>query len=207
MNSFRLLHVLFGVTVLAAYFTAEETGVLHAWIGYVAAGLIALRVVLGLAGRAGFSFHRLTPRLSAAPRNLGGIRHPFIAQALTLVLALVVTTSAVTGIMMDQGGTFVGKSVRHEEEGERDGRHGKGGDREHDEEDELSASLFGLVPAARADDGEGGEGEEEGPLAEVHEVAGNVILPLAILHVLYMLLFRFDLARFMLFASRRRTTP
>jgi len=204
MKSFRLLHVLFGVTVISAYFTAEETGVLHAWIGYLAAVLIMIRVALGLAGRAGFSFHRLTPRLSAAPRNLGGIRHPIIAQALTLVLALVVSTSAVTGILMDQGGTFVGKSVRHEDGGEDHGRHGEDGERDHGEGDELSASLFGLVPAARADDGERGEGEEEGPLTEVHEVSGNVMLPLAVLHVLYMLLFRFDLARFMLFAPRRR---
>ena len=201
MKSFRLLHVLFGVSVLAAYFTAEETGVLHAWIGYLAAALIVLRVIAGLAGSAGFSFHRLIPRVSSAPRNMSGIRHPFVAQTLTLALALVVGTSAVTGVLMDRGGTFVGKSVRHETDGEHEGRH----EREHEEDEELSASLFGLAPVARADDGKRGEGEEEGQLAELHEVSGKIMLPLAILHVLYMLVFRLELARFMLFAARRRS--
>jgi len=201
MNSFRLLHVLFGVSVLAAYFTAEETGVLHAWIGYIAAALILVRVAFGLSGRAGFSFQRLLPRVSTARRNPGGIRHPIFAHALTLVLALVVSTSAATGVIMDQGGTFVGKSVRHEDERENDERH----KREHEDEDEFSASMFSLIPAAHADDGEREDGEEEGPLAEVHEVSGKVMLPLAMAHVLYMLLFRFDLARFMLFVPRRRS--
>ncbi|PLK25893.1 hypothetical protein [Novosphingobium sp. TH158] len=108
---------------------------------------------------------------------------------------------------MDQGGTLVGKSIRADD-GKRD-RHGEHGDkRGNDREEEhealsAPASLMGLAPAARADGGEGEEGEE-GILGEVHETLGNLLLPLVLLHVLCLLVFRFDMACFMLFLPRRR---
>lgn len=203
MKSFRLFHALFGALVLAAYLTGEETGVAHAWIGYAVASLILLRLSLGLMHQSGFAFHRLLPRLGAGHGANRGLRHPAIAQVLTLSLALAVSGTAVTGVAMDRGGTFAGKSVRLDDARDEGRGDGHGGASEESEGDDLSAYVLGLVPPARADDGENESDGDEGPLAEVHEGLGSIILPLAFLHVVYTLIFRLDFARFMLFLPRR----
>lgn len=196
MKVFRLYHLLFAAGCMVAWFTAEELGLVHAWTGYVVAGLLVLRLTLGIAGRSGFQFRRLIP--AGNVRNAGS---PAISSALALALLFAVAGTAGTGLAMDQGGTLVGKSIRADDEKERhgEGRHENG---EDEEEALVPSSLLGLAPSARADDGEGGE-REEGLLGEVHETLGNLILPLAILHALYLLVFRLNMARFMLFLNRR----
>ena len=61
----------------------------------------------------------------------------------------------------------------------------------------------------RATDGEEHEDHEEGAheeslLAEIHETSGNALLPLVIVHLLWMLVARRDLAMFLLFWPKRR---
>jgi cytochrome b len=46
------------------------------------------------------------------------------------------------------------------------------------------------------------EDGEDGPLSEVHELAGNLLLLFVGLHVSYLLLFKRPLAKFMLFLPR-----
>lgn len=205
MKAFRIHHLLIALAATAAYFTAEELGLVHAWIGYAIAALLVLRIALGLAGTAGFRFARLIPRAGAATARTSGIRSPLIAHALTLALAVCVTGAAATGIAMDRGGTLTGNSIRaHDESREHDRE-----EREHDDKVAVNIVLSPFVGTAHAD--EGGEGgkekggkEEEGLLGEIHETLGSLLLPLAISHMLYMLAFRFELARFMLFVPRRR---
>lgn len=182
MKLFRVHHLLFGAAVIAAYFTAESTDIAHAWIGYGAATLIVLRLMLGFLRKSGFEFRRLRPILSAGALGQTGLRHPAIGRGLTVALLLAVAGTAGTGIAMDQGGTLIGQSVRLDREGTEHDEH-EGGERE------------------------AGEREEEGALAEVHETLGNLILPLVAVHLAYMLLLRRDLAFFLLFMPKRRTTP
>ncbi|MBD3730109.1 MAG: cytochrome b/b6 domain-containing protein [Sphingomonadales bacterium] len=198
MNLFRLYHLLFAAACAVAYFAAEEWGLVHAWTGYVVGALLSLRLLAGALRRRGFEFRRLIPRLGGGARGTSGLRHPAIAHGLTLALFASVVGVAGTGIAMDRGGTLVGQSIRAH-------------DGEHRERGERAEKLVTLVPQARADDfeqrreHEGGEGEgDEGLLGEVHETLGNALLPLALAHIAYVLLFRFDLARFMLFVPRRR---
>lgn len=202
MKNFRIYHLVAAIAVAIAYLTAEELGLVHAWVGYLVAALIAVRVLLGLARRNGFAMVRLIPRSGPAPKAALG-------RALNLALFAAILGVAGTGIAMDQGGTLVGQSIRHNgEEDERD---------ERDEEREAalaprpaSATAFGLIGVAHADDeGPAGNGEHEdedehGLLGEIHETLGNALLPLAAAHVLFLLLFRRDLVRFMLFVPRRR---
>lgn len=197
MQAFRIYHVLFAIGATVSYFTAEELGLVHAWLGYGIAALIALRLMMGLLARRGFAFRRLIPRLATPPQGMTGMRHPAINQALALALLVCVAGAAGTGIAMDKGGTLSGNSIRADDEVREQGS---------DDGEEHEAS-FGLIARAYADEGEGGgkaEGEEEGPLGELHEAFGSVLLPLALLHALYLLVFRFDMARFMLFLPRRR---
>lgn len=192
MNTFRIYHLLFAAGCLTAYFTAEELGLVHVWTGYVIATLVTLRLQFGIASRRGFEFRRLLP---TRPADWQGK----LASLSALALVISVAGTAGTGIAMDQGGTLVGKSIRADDES-----HERGHERE--EEDEALASpstLFGLVTPARAESEEKGD-QEEGPLGEVHETLGNLVLPLAIFHALMLLAFRLDLARFMLFLPRRK---
>ena len=202
MPIFRIYHLLFALGVATAWLTAEELGLVHAWTGYAVGALLILRLGLGLAGQRGFDWHRLMPRRVAPPRRASGVGHPAIGNALTLALLLALAGTAGTGIAMDRGGTLVGQSIRAD-----DGERGEG--HEHREEDEDETFSLGLIGTARADDGEageGGEGEEEGPLGEIHETLGNLVLPLAALHVLWLLVFRLNMAKFMLFVPQRRRT-
>lgn len=193
MQAFRIYHVLFAIGATVSYFSAEEFGLVHAWLGYGIAALIVCRLVLGLMARRGFAFRRLIPRLAPPPNGMTGIRHPAINQVLVLALLASVAGAAGTGVAMDRGGTLTGISIRADDEAREHGRN----DRE-----EHEASL-GLIPTAYADEGERKE-EEEGLLGELHEAFGSVLLPLALIHAFYLLVFRFDLARFMLFLPRRR---
>jgi cytochrome b len=207
MKSFRLLHALFAIASLAAYLTAEELGLVHAWLGYGIGSLVLLRIVLGLAGKAGFSSHRLIPRRSTTPLGMNGIRHPIVAQILTLALALNISGAAVTGIAIDRGGTLTGQSIRAEDgENERGDKAHGGENRREEEKDDDEASLFNLATPAYADDGKSVDDEGEGPLAELHELFGSLLVPLALVHIAYLLAFRFDMARFMLFVPRRKAS-
>ena len=177
MPFFRLYHLVFAAAALAAYLTAEELGLVHAWLGYGIAALLLVRLVLGLARRRGLAFRRLMPRPGKAPLNQSAIRHPAIGHALTLALLLCIGGAATTGIAMDRGGTLAGQSIRnHDEEGERD------------------------------EDGERDGEDQGGPLGELHETFGNLMLPLVLAHLGWLLIFRFDLARYMMFLRRRPIT-
>lgn len=197
MKTFRLYHLIFALLAVAAYLTAEELGLVHAWLGYTIAAAFALRLILGVAGQRGFELKRLVPRWGPAPLNQTGLRHPVISRLLVTAILVCTLGAAGTGIAMDQGGTLVGTSIRADD-GENDAS------AEH--EDAALGPLFGLIGIARADDEspDEREGDEEGPLGELHETFGNLLLPLVAAHILYLLLFRFDLARFMLFFERRK---
>ncbi len=196
MKSFRFYHLLVAAGALTAWFTAEELGLVHAWTGYVVAGLIFLRLLLGLTTKTGFEFRRLLP----FARGGTGMQHPAISATLALALITCIAGTAGTGILMDKGGTLTGNSIRaHDDEK---------GMKDHEEREDEAArapsTMLGLITPARAEDGEREE-REEGPLGEVHETLGNLILPLAVAHALYLLLFRFQMARFMAILPRKRT--
>lgn len=196
MKALRFYHLMLAGTAVLAYFTAEELGLVHAWAGYLIAALLVLRLVLGIARKRGFELRRLMPSLAAPPRGQNGIRHPVISRLLVLAILTCVAGAAGTGIAMDRGGTLVGQSIRLHDEDEA-----RGGEEENEAEEREGSDAR----IATADEHEGeNEGEEEGLLSELHELFGNLILPLVALHALYLLLVRFELARFMLFLPPRR---
>lgn len=196
MKALRFYHVALAVGALIAYFTAEELGLVHAWVGYAVAALLLVRLLLGLAGRRGFEFKRWFPSLAPPPRGHTGIRHPAISRTLVLGILICVMGAAGTGIAMDRGGTLVGQSIRLDDE---KGEHGDDDGERSDEGRQTIASENHNESA-----GDEHEGNEEGLLGELHETLGNLLLPLVALHVLYLLVFRFELARFMLFMQPRR---
>jgi cytochrome b len=185
MNQFRVYHIAFGLAVAAAYFTGESLGLIHAWMGYGIAALLALRLVLGLARKRGFEFRRLKPSLATPPRGQTGMRHPAIARLTMLALFITVIGSGVTGIVMDKGGTLVGQSIRA-----------------HDEDRAEERRPTVTTPGSKTERRE--REEKHGLIETVHKTLGSLLLPLVLIHAIYLLLFRFDLARFILFFPRKR---
>ncbi|PJK31434.1 cytochrome b/b6 domain-containing protein [Minwuia thermotolerans] len=156
----RLTHWGVAIAVLLNGLVIDEHALAHIWIGYVALGLLALRVMWGFVGTAPARFSAFPPSLSAALGHIGDLmtgrhrRHDshnplgaLMVYALWGSLALV----SVTGVMMESS-PFPAASDARVEQYET---------REEDEHDD--------------------EGEEI--LEEVHEVFANLLLLLAALHV------------------------
>lgn len=102
-----------------------------------------------------------------------------------LAIALSLLTVTGTGIAMDQGRSIGPAALRAQSAAPALGAEGKIRDRdtEHREDDEHAGEEHG----------------EEGPLSEIHELAGNLLLAFVGMHVTYLLLFKHPLAKFMLF--------
>jgi cytochrome b len=99
-----------------------------------------------------------------------------------LGIALSLLTVTGTGIAMDQGRSIGLKAPAAERM--------------------ILQSPTELRYAGEYEDDEHEEDREEGPLSEVHELAGNLLLLFVGLHVSYLLLFKRPLAKFMLFLPR-----
>ncbi|MFN5631417.1 MAG: cytochrome b/b6 domain-containing protein [Sphingomonadales bacterium] len=101
MHRIRIFHAFLAITVLAAYFSAE-TGLIHAWLGYGVAALIAFRLIWVLSGAPQLGLERFYP--SFKDLHLKGIAtHPAISRLLLACIALSVIGATGTGIMMDNG--------------------------------------------------------------------------------------------------------
>jgi cytochrome b len=101
MHRIRIFHAFLAITVLAAYFSAE-TGLIHAWLGYGVAALIAFRLIWALSGAPQLGLERFYP--SFKDLHLKGIAtHPAISRLLLACIALSVIGATGTGIIMDNG--------------------------------------------------------------------------------------------------------
>lgn len=174
--------------VLAAYFTGDDDRV-HAWLGYGVAAVIAVRMLMALAGAPQLGLMRFYPQFEGL--KLGtAFTHPAISRSLLLGIAVCTIGAVGTGIWMDRGHTFgIGGppdgSVRAE------AAQVLSADRRDDEEGERHGAL-------RRED----EGEEA--LEEAHELLANLLLALVAAHVTYLVLLKRPLARFMLFLPKAK---
>lgn len=183
MNRVRLYHALLAILAIAAYLTGEINPY-HAWLGYGVAGVIVLRLLWALGGERQAGLMRFYPNFEGLKLK-GLATHPAVSHLLMLGIALSLLTVVGTGIAMDQGRAFglgpqLAESAAPAQGAEGEIRYRDAG---HDEDDEH----------------EGEEHGEEGPLSEIHELAGNLLLAFVGMHVTYLLLFKRPLAKFMLF--------
>lgn len=193
MKQLRLWHAMLAVVATAAYFT-EDAEPWHQLLGYGAVGLIALRLLMALFGAGPLGLQRFYPRFHEL--KLGTLAtHPAISRTLLLGIAISLLAVTTTGVLMDRGATLQRVSgaapaalpTRAMLPEEDDERHEA---REHGEEH----------------DGE--RHRDEGLLGEVHELFANLLVGIVALHVSYLILFKWPLARFMLFVRQpRRAAP
>lgn len=181
MHRLRLYHIILAPVVLLAYFSSEWERV-HSWLGYGVALVILIRLTMAAMGLPQLGLERFYPHFTGL--DLGRITtHPAISRTILLAIAISLISVTATGLIMDKGRTLTGAT--------------------------LSGASIEPQPATvverrdgRDDDDDHkrrGKHEEEGPLSEVHEFFGNLLLLLVGGHVAYLLAFKRPLARFMLF--------
>jgi cytochrome b len=179
MQRIRAYHAVLACLVVAAY-ASGELGLIHAWLGYAIAVVIVGRLVAAATGVRQLGLMRFYPEFGGL--KLGNaITHPAISRTLLLAIAFCLIGVTGSGIALDRG-----RSLR------------------------MTATP--AIATAVADSRESRErkdshdnGEGENPMSEVHEALANLLVGFVSLHVAYLLLFKFPLARFMLFldASKR----
>lgn len=175
MHRIRIFHAFLALTVLAAYFSAEM-GLIHAWLGYGVAALILFRLIWALSGVPQLGLERFYP--SFKDLHLKGLAtNPVISRVLLAGIAISVIGATGTGLLMDNGRALQPTSL-------------------------SSFSFSGENESEEREESEGREDESGEAYEEAHELLANLALAFVIMHVLYLLAFKWPLARFMLFANK-----
>ena len=170
MHRIRAYHAILAVLVVLSYLSGEM-GLVHAWLGYAVAALVAFRLFLGLTGLPQLGLMRFYPQFDGL--KLGNAAtHPAISRTLLCGIAACLIGTTITGIAMDRGRA-------------------------------IGLAETQIVASAWADDDKRGDDKEEsgGLLGEAHEVLANWLMLAVLLHVSYLLLFKWPLARFMIYAD------
>lgn len=183
MSRLRAYHALLAVLVLLAYFSTEW-GSAHLWLGYGVAVVIVLRLILALTGATQLGLTRFYPQFQGLKLD-NAFTHPAISRILLGGVAACLIGVTATGIAMDKGRAFSAASPAASSFVQRD----------------APRTAIGETKEER--EGDGYEGEEGGPLGEIHEVFGNALMLLVASHIAYLFFFKLPLARFMLFAAPR----
>ncbi|MCL5776204.1 cytochrome b/b6 domain-containing protein [Limibaculum sp. FT325] len=156
----RLTHWGIAVAVLLNGLVTEDGGQVHVWIGYAALALLALRLVWGVVGTRRARFTAFPPSLSAAREHLGelvGLRYRDYPSHNPLGSLMAYALWGLLAVVTLTGIGMAGSPF-----------------------DERPAFVQAEGQLDRDDD----EREEENEvLEEIHEVAANLMLVLAALHV------------------------
>ncbi len=189
MKTLRIWHALIALLATAAYL-AEDAEPLHQLLGYGVVALVTLRLLMAMFGSGALGLQRFYPKFHDL--KLGTIAtHPAISRTLLLGIAFALLGVATTGILMDRGETLQSLQARSASM-------------------PLSQYLFAgneekrPIAAGGEGVGEREDGDGDGLLGEVHELFANLLIGFVALHVGYLILFKWPLARFMLFVRQPR---
>jgi cytochrome b len=190
----RVFHWGLVAAFAAAWLTEDEVQPVHEAAGYTVAGLVAFRLIWGLAGSRYARFAQFVKGPAATLAYLGTILrgterrhlgHNPAGAAMIVAMLLALSGVAVTGWLMA----------------------------EPDRMAMLPDMPQVVTPAWADDDGDehGERGEVEGPLKEVHEILANLMLLLVAAHVggvvLASVRHRENLARAMVTGEKRAPEP
>ncbi|MGX1308605.1 cytochrome b [Amorphus suaedae] len=172
----RITHWVVALAILLNGLIDDGGSVLHIWIGYIALAMLLLRVVWGFVGPAEARFSSFLPSASgarshAADLAAGRVRsyrsHNPLGSLMVYALWSMLAVIIVTGIVMAGPPPLPPAEAPSQEQTLSQATTADSdGDRDDD------------------DDGEGERGaKEESLVAEIHEIAANLILILAALHI------------------------
>lgn len=166
----RGYHAALAVSSVLAYLTGEF-GLIHVWLGYGVAAIIALRLVSALTGIRQMGLEKFYPNFAGL--HIGNaLTHPAISKVLLLGIAASLILTIITGIFMDNG-----RAIGF-----------------------ADANLVTIAYADDGYEHEGAEHRYEDEfLEELHEFFANMMILFVGIHVTYLILFKRPLAKFMLF--------
>lgn len=180
LHRLRLYHAILVALVVSAYATGELEP-LHSWLGYAVGLVIVGRLLWAATGVPQLGLMRFYPLFDGL--RLGtALTHPAISRALLLGIAVCLIGVTATGIAMDRGrmiGIAAMPGVARVVEGQK------------------GFSVLSAKADSHREDA--GDDEREGTLSEAHELLANLLMIVVGMHVSYLLLFKRQLARFMLF--------
>ena len=176
MHRIRIYHMVQAFLAVLSFVTGE-LGVIHAWLGYGVAVVIVFRLFWVLSGERQLGLTRFHPIFTGL--TVGNfMAHPAISKTLILGIALSLIGATVTGIALDRGKILGVMTVAAEVIAPA---YADGDDKKYERE--------------RKD-------EQDGFVEEAHEFLSNLMIFFVVMHAAYMTLFRWPLARFMLFISK-----
>jgi cytochrome b len=178
MSRIRIYHAALALLAIAAYLTGGS-GIIHSWLGYGIAIVIALRLLWAIVGERQVGLMRFYPSFKGLKLD-NVFRHPAISHTFMLGIALCLFGAAATGIAMDRGRSIGLNNA-----------------------DVVTATANVVDDSEDGDEDEKGHHEKHGVLGEIHEFFGNLLLAFVGMHVAYLLLFKRTLAKFMLFIPRQ----
>lgn len=168
----RVTHWVVGGVVIANALFTKGGGTLHVWLGWIGMAFLAVRFVWGLVGSPEARFAAFPPRPVAALSHVNRVlrgrpreyaSHNPAGAMMIYALWLSLATVIGTGLVMTKGAT-PWEIARQQD-----------------------AVASGDWSALVTEDGAagGGEGDEEGGsiVKEIHEVGGNLLIILAVIHV------------------------
>lgn len=176
MHKIRAYHAALAGLALLSWISGDF-GIVHSWLGYGVAVILVFRILWGVFNPRQLGLSRFYPHFDGL-RFDNFATHPAVSKALIAGIAVTLIGATVTGVAMDRGRA-------------------------------VGMADISIVSPAHADDdrGErsesGGEGRGHGLMEELHESVSNLFIVFVMMHVVYLVLFRWPLARFMLF----RTAP
>lgn len=192
----RLTHWGIAGVVLGNYALTKEGGSVHIALGWAGLGLLALRMIWGFVGPSEARFSSFAPNPLAALRHLIGLTRgkaphfpshnpagAMMAYALWACLAVIIGS----GLMMTGASPI----------------------KQAELEAAVAAGDWSVLVEEDGDSDESSKGDDQGEVwKEVHEVAANLILLLALLHVAGVVVesrvMRRNLVRPMIIGSRRQ---
>lgn len=170
MARIRIYHAVLATLSILAYVTGE-LGLVHAWLGYGVAVVIAFRLLWALSGERQVGLMRFYPSFEGL--NLErALTHPAISKCLLLAIALSVIAATGTGVALDRG-RALGLS-------------------------EINMATTAYAEDHEHGNGER-QGENNGVMEAAHELFANLMLLFVGMHVTYLFLFKRPLAKYMLF--------
>jgi cytochrome b len=182
----RLYHC--GLIILTALaYLSGELGEVHEVLGYGVAAIIILRILWGVVGPRQVGISRFFPHLDELRKSR--LSDPAISRLLISIVAITLIATTVTGILLEE-------PAAHEQTAQAVSPL-------HSTATELpKLAVSAVVPQAKADDGDRDKSSEEDWLTEVHELVANLLVLAVAAHVLYLFLFKRDLALYMLFVRQ-----
>jgi cytochrome b len=170
----RIYHATLAILSMLAYLTGDF-GLVHSWLGYGVAAIIAFRLLWAMTGNPHVGLMRFYPSFDGLKLS-NAFTHPAITKSLILGIAISLMAVTATGIAMDKG-----KSIGL-----------------------ANSELVSAAYADGHDEHNKDEGLMGEALEETHEFFSHTLLLFVGLHVSYLLLIKRPLAKFMLFVPEKR---